>query len=233
MNVLVTGGPAWEPIDGMRRLTNASTGALGARLAGALAAAGHRVTFLRGELASAVVPVVPVGMLETLPFGTNDDLSRRLEEWPDRGAIGAVFHAAALCDFRVAAARLADGTDCAAAKIPTRSGRVILELEPATKVLARLRAWFPGARLVGWKYELNGTRTDALAAAWRQLEEARTDACVLNGRAWGGGFALCEPPDRVVPFGDGAALAAGLVRWLETGPFPGARDHQETGTGST
>lgn len=230
MNVLVTGGPAWEPIDGMRRLTNASTGALGSRLAEGLATAGHRVTYLRAEMA---VAPLPVGPIETVPFSTNTDLARRLEGWPDRASVGAVFHAAALCDFRVAAVRSADGADFHAAKIPTRSGPVILELEPAMKVLPRLRAWFPAARLVGWKYELNGTRADALAAAWRQLEEAGTDACVLNGGAWGEGFALCERPGRVVAFPDAPGLAAGLVGWLAAGPGLGPVRHQETDTGTT
>lgn len=211
MNIVLTCGPAWEPIDGMRRMTNASTGRLGVDLSDALAAAGHRVTVFRGELATAPRPSKAV---EVRVFGTNDDLARQLEEWSGRKGVDAVLHAAALCDFRVARASGPDGERLEARKLSTRQGRVTLELEPATKVLPRLREWFPRARIVGWKYELDGGRDGALGAAWRQMREAGTDACVVNGAAWGGGFGWCEPPAAVIPCADAAALGRALIAWL-------------------
>lgn len=213
MNVLITTGPAWEPLDGMRRLTNASTGRLGSLLTDAFAGAGHQVVLLRGEGSTAPLPQGP-GPFEVRTFGTNDDLAKALETLAARGRVDAVLHAAALCDFRVATVRNADGTDVRGAKIPSRGGNLFLELEPATKVLPSLRKWFPDALLVGWKYELAGTRDDALRAVWRQLAEADTDACVVNGNAWGTGFAVCEPPDRVTPCSDSGELSAVLLALL-------------------
>ncbi len=214
MYVLITCGPAWEPLDGMRRITNASTGRLGAVLADAFAEAGHRVEVLRGELATAPMPKAPV---EVVPFGTNDDLAGMLSGWPENSRVDAVFHAAALCDFKAASVRAADGSELSARKLPTRSGKLTVELEPATKVLPRLKEWFPFARIAGWKYELDGGRDQALAAAWRQLKEAGTDACVLNGGAWGEGFALCEMPGRIQPCAGSSELAAALLAWLKPG----------------
>lgn len=217
MTVVVTAGPAWEPVDGMRRLTNASTGELGRVLAEAFSRAGHRVLLFRGEASTAALPS-PSARVEVIPFGTNDSLAAglaRVAEEPGE-AVRAVFHAAALCDYRVARVLDAAGADLGAGsrKVPSRAGAIRLELEPATKVLPRLPVWFPAARVVGWKYELDGDRGAALAAAWRQLAEAGTGACVVNGAAWGGGFGFCEPPDRVTPCADAGALAALLVRWL-------------------
>lgn len=212
MNLLITCGPAWEPLDGMRRLTNASSGRLGAILADAFAAAGHRVTLFRGDMATAPLPEAPV---ELLPFGTNDDLAGILYGWSKRLPVDAIFHAAALCDFKPATIRSADGAALTRRKLPTRGGRLIVELEPATKVLPSLREWFPKAGLVAWKYELDGGRDQALAAAWRQLREAGNDACVVNGAAWGPGFGLCEAPETVHPCADAADLAASLLAWLE------------------
>ncbi|MGE3308548.1 MAG: phosphopantothenoylcysteine decarboxylase [Limisphaerales bacterium] len=215
MDLLITCGPAWEPLDGMRRLTNASTGRLGAVLADAFAEAGHRVTLFRGDMATAPLPKAEV---DVVPFGTNDDLAECLAGWPENSRVDAVFHAAALCDFKAAKVRADDGTELSARKLPTRSGRLTVELDPATKVLPRLREWFPFARIVGWKYELDGGQEQALAAAWRQLKEAATDACVLNGGAWGEGFALCEPPDRIHPCVGAAELTAALLAWLRQEP---------------
>src|SRR5205823_6938094 len=87
-------------------------------------------------------------------------------------------------DFRIAAVSDATGQPLAGAKISSAQNVLNLRLEPATKLLPQLRAWFPATRLIGWKYELEGTREQALARAARQIAECRTDACVVNGRAY-------------------------------------------------
>ena len=205
MRVIVTCGPSYEPIDRVRRLTNFSTGELGLLLSAELAAAGHEVVCWKGEGATSTASA---GGARVATFSTNDDLFHALAA----SQADAIFHAAALCDYRVKAATAADGTVLLGEKIATRSGEITLTLEPTVKVLPRLRALFPTARIVGWKYELDGTRTEALAKAARQLTECRTDACVLNGAAWGAGFAFIERDP--VELADKPALAAFLARWL-------------------
>jgi phosphopantothenoylcysteine synthetase/decarboxylase len=211
MHLLVTFGPAWEPLDGARRLTNMSTGRLGVQLANAFVAAGWEVHCLRGEGATHGGTLHACEM-ET--FTTNDDLAGKLQRIGRLGKMDAVFHAAALCDYRIAGVTNAAGEDVRSAKIATRNGRLLLELEPATKVLPKLRDWFPHARIVGWKYELVGTRDDAFKQAWRQLREGSTDACVLNGAAYGEGFALCRPGGSVIACSSSAQLADSLQAWL-------------------
>jgi hypothetical protein len=89
-----------------------------------------------------------------------------------------------------------------------------MTLEPAEKILPRLRALFPAARIVGWKYELDGTRADALAKGLEQMAACGTDACVVNGAVWGPGFGFVEPGREPVPMADKPALCAFLSRWL-------------------
>jgi phosphopantothenoylcysteine decarboxylase/phosphopantothenate--cysteine ligase len=101
------------------------------------------------------------------------------------------------------------------AKIESRAGALTISLEPARKVIGSMRELFPKAILVGWKYELAGTRADALARVWRQLRENRTDACVVNGRAYGEGFGLCTPPDTVLELRDKTEVARYLSAWLK------------------
>ncbi len=211
MRLLLTFGPAWEPLDGARRLTNMSTGRLGVQLANAFVAAGWEVHCLRGEGATFAGPL-QTHEVET--FTTNDDLADRLERISRLRRVDAVFHAAALCDYRIARVTNATGDDVRSAKIATRDGRLLLELEPAAKVLPQLRGWFPHARIVGWKYELAGTREDAFDKAWRQLRDCGTDACILNGAAYGGGFALCRPDDLVKHGSGSSQLAHSLQSWL-------------------
>jgi phosphopantothenoylcysteine synthetase/decarboxylase len=211
MKVIVTCGPGYEPIDAVRRITNMSTGRLGMTLANVLTDAGHEVICLKGEGSTfaGVVRATEVAM-----FTTNDDLARQLEALSHRDNIGALFHAAALSDYRVEKVLNDEGRSLASPKFATRDGRLQLILAPATKVLPRLRAWFPKARIAGWKYEMAGTRDDAFAKARQQLHDCGTDACVLNGAAYGKGFALCLPDGRIECRDDTPGLCSLLKDWL-------------------
>jgi phosphopantothenoylcysteine synthetase/decarboxylase len=211
MKVIVTTGPSFEPIDEVRRLTNFSTGELGVMLANRLAASGCQVFCLKG------VGATYAGALHTphhLPFTTNQDLQDQLVELSRSHSIQALFHVAALCDFKVKQVEGAHGQAQASAKIDSRVSGLTLQLEPAKKIISGLRALFPAAVLVWWKYELAGTREEALAKAWRQLQENRTDACVLNGRAYGPGFAFCTLPEQVHELRQKAEVADYLAKWL-------------------
>lgn len=212
MKIIITCGPSYEPIDGARRMTNMSTGTLGTGLANALSDAGHEVVCLKGE--GATCPV-PLRVARELSFSTNEDLAAKLKVLSREFEADAVLHAAALCDFKVARIITADGAEAGSKKISTRAGEVSLVLAPTLKVLPKLRLWFPNAVIVGWKYELAGTREDAFAAAWRQLQECDTDACVLNGSAYGEGFAICEAKQRVRTCADTLALRTFFCHWME------------------
>ena len=211
MNILITCGPSYEPLDKVRRLTNFSTGRLGVRLANFLGRRGCQVLCFKGDGATYQHPL-DHGVVET--FSTNEDLALRLEEWSAHIAFDAVFHAAALCDYRVGKVVDSEGQSIHSPKIASRSGALGLTLTPAVKLLPKLREWFPSARIVGWKYELNGTRSDAFEKAWRQIKEARTDACVLNGAAYGHGFAFCHASGRVEPRNSVEGLCSFLHEWL-------------------
>jgi phosphopantothenoylcysteine synthetase/decarboxylase len=199
MLAIITTGPASAPIDDVRHITNFATGEIGVLLAEALAAHGFEPLLFRGR--GATHTAVPRGAL-LHEFTTNHDLTRQLEELAATRApdIRAVFHAAALSDYAVAAVRGPDGSPAKARKIPGDLPQIHLVLEPAAKVLPRLRGWFPRAWIVGWKYELEGTREDAVESARTQLAQKRTDATILNGAAYGPSFSLLEDDQSPVHF---------------------------------
>lgn len=180
MRVIVTCGPSYEPIDEVRRITNFSTGELGLRLAKRLARDGHEVTCFRGEAATR--PVEP-GAPRFVAFSTNTDLLDKLSAIEGRERIGAIFHAAALADFTVL-------REDSARKMSSREGRVTLTLIPTLKLIGQLRGLFSQAWITGWKYELDGTKEELVATAERQIAENSTNACVINGAAYGAGFGI-------------------------------------------
>jgi phosphopantothenoylcysteine synthetase/decarboxylase len=224
MRCLVTAGPTCEPLDAVRRLTNFSTGRLGTELALALARAGHTVVLLRSETATWPAPSGPG--LEVRPFTTTASLGDALAALAGP-AMDAVFHAAAVSDFAFGSVwrREPDGrlVEVRAGKLPTRAAPLLAELVPTPKWIARLRDWFPRARLVGWKYEVDGDRAAALAAGAAQLRDCATDACVVNGPAYGPGFGLVTPAAAPRHCGTRDELFAALLALAagNASPLPG------------
>lgn len=204
LRIVVTCGPSYEPIDEVRRITNFSTGKLGTLLSERLAATGHQVECLRGDMATWPAPGSPV---KVIPFSTNDHLLSRMEALTERETVNAVLHAAALADFTVR-------RDSTERKLCSRSGELTLTLVPATKLIGRLRELFPKARIVGWKYELDGDRESVLARGRSQIAINQTDACILNGAAYGRGFGALLADGSCTPLKGSESLAEWLLKWL-------------------
>jgi phosphopantothenoylcysteine decarboxylase/phosphopantothenate--cysteine ligase len=109
--------------------------------------------------------------------------------------VDGIFHAAAVSDFSFG--RIFEPNEAGKLseikgekKISTRRGKLLVEMVPTPKILSELRGWFPKTKIVGWKFEADGKRADAVAAGQAQLTECATDLCVVNGPAYGEGFGL-------------------------------------------
>ena len=177
MHCLITAGATVEPIDEVRRLTNQSTGRLGCGFADTLCRAGHRVTLLLSETALHSPRSKKVRVLR---FDTTKNLAEQMRATAAL-KVKAIFHAAAVSDFCV--------------KKPLKgkvssTKKLKLELSPTSKIIRQLRKWHPNALLVGWKYEVEGSRDSAISAARAQIKTCKTNACIANGPAYGEGFAV-------------------------------------------
>jgi phosphopantothenate---cysteine ligase (CTP) len=202
MRIVITGGPSSEPIDKVRVITNQSTGELAVKLAQSFAASGHSVELFLGQGA--------IFRLESAKyFWTNEDLHRLLSDVVERRRVDAVFHAAALSDFGVAELDLPRG-EPRAAKISSDADSIRLRLVPRPKLIPLLRKLFANAYIVGWKLELDGKPEDVVRKGLQQIRLNETNACVVNGAAFGPGFGFCT--------GDGlmhtAATRDELAEWL-------------------
>jgi len=209
MKVVITCGPGYEPIDEVRRLTNFSTGSLGASLARHFAARGDEVICFRAAMATCRAEADGVRYME---FGTGHDLAHQLEALPDRARVGAVLHTAALSDFIPGRILDEHGAEVREAKISSRAGVLRMELVPAPKIIGRLRAWFPQAFLAGWKYEVDGSSGGTVERARSQIEAYGTDASVANGRAYGRGYGICLRGGDFIHAADPEALAQELEK---------------------
>ena len=201
---IVSCGAAYARVDGVRCLTNFSTGETGAILALELMSRGWEVLCLRGYFSRWEMP----GGCEVEGFTTNESLLEIFRRFARQAQ--AVLHAAALCDYEV------QGGEGWPKKIRSDLGGLDLSLKPALRVLPLLRGLFPEAAIVGWKYELDGDGSEALARGREQLLKCGTDACVVNGLACGGKFGILKAGvDEPVWCEDKVGVARHLVDWLE------------------
>ena len=183
MRVVITGGPSSERIDRVRTLTNRSSGELAMKLAERFAYAGYTVELFLGAAA--------IWRSEFARyFQTNEELERLLSNIRYPESVNVVLHAAALSDFSLGEVIVAGGSDNSA-KISSDVESIQIRLVPKAKLIHRLRDWFPNAYLVGWKFEFNGTREQVVQKGIQQLQPNRTDACIVNGEAFGEGFGFC------------------------------------------
>jgi phosphopantothenoylcysteine synthetase/decarboxylase len=207
MRVLITAGPSSEPVDEVRMITNRSTGELGIVLAECMARAGHTVEMFLGQGATFRWSGAQL-------FATNEELERLLAKIFQPETVDIVFHVAALADFRVGRIEI-NRTTQMVPKIASDGGPVWLELVPQSKLIAKLRSYFPKARIVGWKYEHGISRDELLFEAARQMQQHRTNACVVNGRAFGPGFGVCTSAGLIATCDSKLSLAEFLVRWSQ------------------
>ena len=199
MRVLVTSGGTAEPIDGVRVLTNASTGRTGTEIAGRMARGGHEVVILRARGSSPA----PAGCRDET-FTSFAELDRALGRILSSGRFDAVVHAAAVSDFGVE--EVLDG----ATGRPTAPGKLgsgsapVIRLRPNPKLVdgLRSRSLNGSVRIVAFKLTRGEDRDGALRAVGSLLAHSGADLVVHND------LAEREGPDAfpsTIHFPDGSA----------------------------
>ncbi len=163
LKVLITSGGTREPIDGVRVITNSSTGGTGALIADVFAKRGTDVFLVRAE--GAVKPVEPSIKQQT--FCTATDLDSICQQILSSRDIDLIIHAAAVSDFVVESVEI-DGVSHAApitAKLPS-STELSIRLRPGKKILPHLKSYsrHRSVRLVGFKLTDGATQADAQRA---------------------------------------------------------------------
>ena len=213
LRVLVTAGGTAEPVDGVRVLTNTSTGATGASIATQLSRSGHEVVLLRAQNA-----VRADGPCQEETFVTFAELETALDRLLGSDQFDAVVHAAAVSDYAVDAVL---GVPGKSAKLES-GGAPLLQLRPNPKLVDGLRKLSGRPlTLVAFKLTHGADAVQADTAVRRLFAHSGVDYVVHNdlaARRPGGAF----PADIYRSDGtvaahcvDRTALATELGRLLE------------------
>jgi phosphopantothenoylcysteine decarboxylase/phosphopantothenate--cysteine ligase len=177
LRVLITSGPTAEPIDGVRVLTNFSTGTTGAGIAEHFSRAGHRVVLLRGRgSATSAAPC------EQEEFVSVADLDLALKRRLTGADFDAVIHAAAVGDFTVDSIEIngrlqePDGSKLDSDSAP------IVRLRSAPKLIEsfRRRSRNQAIKVVAFKLTIAAAAKEAKAATAALAARAEADWVVHN-----------------------------------------------------
>lgn len=178
MRVLMTAGGTEEPLDGVRCLTNISTGTTGGVLARFFAERGAEVLLLHA--ARARLAQIPVAR-ET--FVTFADLGRALEHHLSAYDWDVVVHLAAVGDYALASIEVDGQRVAVGGEGKIGSGHeVVMRLAPNPKLIDSLKKWSrnQALRVVGFKFTNEPDQQKRMAQVMALLERGVADFVVHN-----------------------------------------------------
>ncbi|NQT59700.1 MAG: DNA/pantothenate metabolism flavoprotein [Bacteroidetes bacterium] len=185
MKILITSGGTEEPLDGVRYITNFSTGRTGAGLAEYIAAKGTEVVLLHGY--HAVLPGdAENGTIDTVRYRTFSDLDAQLQKiLGNERDINAVIHLAAVSDYTPEFIETPDGTTLPVGgqgKISSGSETMIVRFRRNYKILSKIRGYARGRDIILTGFKLTNTvdPDEKSQAVQKILQEDLCDLLVHN-----------------------------------------------------
>lgn len=202
--VLMTSGATRESIDGIRFLSNVSTGQTGAALADSLSARGWQVTYLHGvgahvpsnaqpgsiaQISSNARPIsnsIRAGAdklslnsgTQKLTFTDFKDLDSQLREQLSTQTYDAVIHCAAVSDYSI---EQVNGADPAVASKLSSEAELSIKMKRNHKLLPLLKEYSKNKNIavIGFKLTLNSSENETASIAAKMINE-NVDAVVAN-----------------------------------------------------
>jgi phosphopantothenoylcysteine decarboxylase / phosphopantothenate---cysteine ligase len=178
LRFLITSGGTEEPIDGVRSISNFSSGRTGVEFAEYFFDQGHDVTLLRAN--RALAPTKPI---DQATFRSFHDLDRCLKELLSKQSYDCVIHLAAVSDYSVDhllinGEKVAPGTE---SKFSS-SHNITLNLARNYKIVDRIHQYSSNANviLVAFKLTNQASEEEREKAVLHLLEHSLADIVVQN-----------------------------------------------------
>jgi phosphopantothenoylcysteine decarboxylase/phosphopantothenate--cysteine ligase len=175
--VLITAGGTRETIDGVRTLTNMSTGKTGAALADHLYERGHQVLLLTNEYAEK-----PQTQVKMDTYNTFRDIYNTLKALAQTQNFDMILHAAAISDYSIANIKTPDGEITPSQeKMSSDYDNISIQLKRNEKILPRLKDLFGDqTTVVGFKLTSTESKKDQAKAIFSLFTEKAVDYVIHN-----------------------------------------------------
>ena len=164
--VLITAGPTIEQIDPIRAITNQSSGKTGVSLASELISAGAKVTLIYGpgrEKPPKGAKIINVLSSKEMYAIVKSELKKKF-------------------DIVIMAAAIADYVPTVQNKKKIKSSKLTINisLKKAPKIIDQIKKYQKNVFLVGFKAEINLTKSQLIKSAKKKLKESSADMIIAN-----------------------------------------------------
>jgi phosphopantothenoylcysteine decarboxylase/phosphopantothenate--cysteine ligase len=175
LRVLVTSGGTKEPIDGVRLISNFSSGKTGVAIAEYFVRSGHAVTLLRATDSA------PTALVGSKSYTTFADLERLLRTELAE-SYDVIIHAAAVSDYAVDSIASPNGEVLPREGKVSSQGGLTIWLKENPKLLDQFRAWTknPKIKIVAFKLTSGSDEAQRMDAVKAVFERAHPDWVVQN-----------------------------------------------------
>lgn len=168
--ILITAGPTWVPIDGVRVISNTASGETGLLLAKNLSKFGAKVTLMLGPVPGKAV--LPDKSIKIIRYKFFDEFSSGLFEELKNKRYDAVIQSAAVADYGLKRP--------ARHKISSGLKKLTLNLYALPKIIDSIKKADPRLKVIAFKFETSGSRQNLLKQAKRLMQRSNSDLIVAN-----------------------------------------------------
>ena len=175
--ILITAGGTRETIDGVRTLTNMSTGQTGATLADHLHKEGHQVLLLTNRHSK-----MPTSDVKVDTYDSFRDIYNTLKALSQTHSFDMILHAAAISDYSIANIQTPEGElSPGQSKMSSQYDNISIQLKRNEKILPRLKDLF-GAEtsVVGFKLTSTESKKEQAKAIFSLFTEKAVDYVIHN-----------------------------------------------------
>ena len=182
LKILITSGGTKENIDGVRYLSNLSTGKTGAAIAEYFSHNFHEVTFVHAENSA-----LPKTVDKFIPFFSFNDLNKNLKSLLSNKDFDAVIHLAAVGDYSVESIEVNGEKNKLplTQKLDSSGDKLTIELKRNEKIITHLKGYSKNKKLVlvGFKLTNTQNKNDRIAAVEKLFKDANCNVVVLNDKS--------------------------------------------------
>lgn len=178
-SILITAGATREYIDGVRFITNLSTGSTAATIAEHLLSKGYSITYLHGKNT-----LLPKNKSNNIRYSDFKNLKKSLEDLLEDNHYNAVVHLAAISDYTVKEVVYSDKliTLSEQTKIDSGLGEITIKLQPTPKIVDSIKSVSKNKDVVLFAFKFSGSLSfdESKKEVDKLFKHSDADYVVLN-----------------------------------------------------
>jgi phosphopantothenoylcysteine decarboxylase / phosphopantothenate---cysteine ligase len=177
--VLITAGATRESIDGVRFVTNLSTGNTAAAIAEHLSALGYNITYLHGTNTK-----IPKNKSDKIQFSDFDNLHNVISDLLSRNHYDAVIHLAAVSDYMIDKILLSENEIDAVSgnKLKSDIKGLIIKLKPTSKIVDQIKTLSKNKNVILFAFKFSGSSSldESKKEVDNLFKHSNADYVILN-----------------------------------------------------